>query len=255
MATCEACASETHGKCTAEKNQTVHDFASAAREAFHTPDPEIDRDGLTTTQQCILHYGSVHCAENIADVSEATRQRIKQAIMEDIEFRMRGFRVPYALETKLFDNFAHLNRDWRRIALTEVSEIENQGLIASLEPGRKVKRVGKDCACEFCQSIDGKIMEVVAADDPDKDGERHVWAGKTNIGRSACHYRKCREVRTGAARKMVGCYRCPASKLPRNMDCSRSAKAFRRPRIFQMDGRISWTSIGKRRRATDERII
>jgi hypothetical protein len=84
-----------------------------------------------------------------------------------------------------------MNRDWRRIAVTEAGENLNQGMISSLPGGAKVKRVEKyRGACAFCRSIDGKVMEVVAASAAEKDGATQVWPGKTNIGRSSSPQRR-----------------------------------------------------------------
>ena len=91
-----------------------------------------------------------------------------------------------ALQTKLFDNFSVQNRDWRRVALTESGEALNQGFIASLPTDQMVKRVEQyKGVCPYCAKIDGRVMRVTTADDPDKDGETDVWPGKNNVGRSA----------------------------------------------------------------------
>jgi hypothetical protein len=93
----------------------------------------------------------------------------------------------------LLDEFAVLNRDWRRIALTEAGEVANQGFIASLSPGAKVKRIEQyRGACPFCRKIDGVVMEVVPASKDDKDPDKMIWVGKNNVGRS------------GSPRKRVG---------------------------------------------------
>lgn len=99
-------------------------------------------------------------------------------------------RIPGApgssLQTKLLDEFATLNRDWRRIAVTEAGENANQGYVASLKPGAKVKRVEQyKGVCSWCAKIDGKVMRVVDPADPDKNGDTDIWVGKTNVGRSA----------------------------------------------------------------------
>ena len=60
-----------------------------------------------------------------------------------------------SLETKLMDQFATLNRDWRRIAVTEAGEAQTAGYIASVPRGTKVKRVEQyKNACAFCRKIE-----------------------------------------------------------------------------------------------------
>ena len=89
------------------------------------------------------------------------------------------------LQGTLLDQFADLNRDWRRIAITEAGEAANQGLVATLKPGTLVKRIEQyRGACPYCKSIDGQVYTVVSPDKPDKDGDTQIWAGKNNYGRS-----------------------------------------------------------------------
>lgn len=146
---------------------------------------------MSPVQSAILRYGNARAAENVVRLAESTRQRMRNAIMDHTKDQMmagqgESLRPSESLQTRLVDEFATLNRDWRRIALTEAGELQNQGYIASLKPGTKVKRVEQyKNACSFCRKIDGVIVEVVSADAPDKDGETQIWPGKTNVGRSA----------------------------------------------------------------------
>ena len=74
----------------------------------------------------------------------------------------------------------------RRIAVTEAGECCLQGFISSQKPGTRVRRQeAYRGVCPFCESINGKVFTVVDPADPKKDGDKSVWAGKTNIGRSA----------------------------------------------------------------------
>lgn len=148
-----------------------------------------------TKLDAVMAYGNARCAEQVVELAASARQKLKKVIMEHTFQKMNGDPAasPQDLQAKLFDEFATLNRDWRRIALTEAGENANQGMIATLTPGSRVKRLEQyKGACPFCKRIDGVVMEVVPSDAPDKDGDKQVWIGKTNIGRSA------------AARKKVG---------------------------------------------------
>lgn len=134
----------------------------------------------------ILDYGHARCADNVQAVSDATRHRIKRVIMAHQEQSLLGSNPPaHALQTQLFDEFAALNRDWRRIALTEVADNAGNGLIASLKPGTRVKRIEQyNGACAFCRKINGSVLTVVSPDKKDKNWDTEVWAGKSNVGRS-----------------------------------------------------------------------
>ena len=143
---------------------------------------------MSPSQDAMMRYARTHCAEAVVQVSESTRHRLRYAIMDHEEQRMmRAPGVPgESLETRLFDEFATLNRDWRRIAVTEAGEAANQGMVLAQKPGARLKRVEMYAgACGFCRKIDGRIMVVADPSDGDKDGDTQIWPGKTNIGRSA----------------------------------------------------------------------
>jgi len=146
------------------------------------------RFGMTAAQSAMLRWGRTHCAENIVTVADGIRQRIKAVVLD----YQRGLAlgdptIRESMQTRIADKFATANADWRRIAVTEASELMNQGLIASLEQGTRVRRLEQyKGACQFCRKIDGMEFEVIPASEAaGKDPWKFVWAGKTNIGRSA----------------------------------------------------------------------
>lgn len=148
----------------------------------------ISQFSLPRQQAAVLEFARARTAENVRSLTDSVRHRMRSTIVQHLEEEQtRAPGTPgVALEAKLFDQFAILNRDWRRIAITEAGEAQLQGFIASLAPGTKVKRVEQYFgACAFCKKIDGRIATVVAADAPEKDGETQIWPGKNNIGRSA----------------------------------------------------------------------
>lgn len=150
---------------------------------------------MSRVQRATLDYATAHAAENVQKLSDDARHRIRSVIIRHHEqqlLRIEG--TPgTSLKSDLLDSFATLNRDWRRIAVTEAGEAANQGFISTMKPGTKVRRLEHyRGACAFCRKIDGMEFDVVAPDAPDKDGWHDVWVGKSNIGRS------------GAPRKRVG---------------------------------------------------
>jgi len=149
----------------------------AARAAF----------AFTPAQSATLDFARTRAAENVRKLADDARHRMRSVIAEHVEQQMLGTGAAgSSLQTKLLDEFATLNRDWRRIAVTEAGEAQNQGFVASLKPGSKVKRVEQYRGiCAWCAKIDGRVMRVVDPSDPDKDGETDVWVGKNNVGRSA----------------------------------------------------------------------
>ena len=142
-------------------------------------------------------YAEAKAADLIVDLADRARHGIKRLVLDHLEqHHLSGVSAPadwQPLEQALRDQFGDLNRDWRRIALTEVGEAHNQGFIATLPAGTYVRRLEVYAgACAFCQKIDGAILQVVDPAQEDKDWDRQVWAGKSNVGRS------------GSPRKRVG---------------------------------------------------
>lgn len=149
--------------------------------------------GVTGAVRRSLDFARVRAVENVRSLADGVRHRMRHLVAADLEQRANGAVPPCtsSLQTKLLDEFGALNRDWRRIAVTEAGEAQTQGFIAALPAGAKVKRVEQyRGACAFCRKIDGVVMEVVDAADPDKDPDTQVWAGKNNIGRSASPRRR-----------------------------------------------------------------
>lgn len=143
---------------------------------------------MARAQRITMEFAAERCAENVRNLADDARHRMRATIADHVAQRELGAPVVggSSLETKLLDQFGILNRDWRRIAVTEAGEAQTHGYIASVPRGTKVKRVEQyRNACAFCRKIDGKVVTVVDPAAPDKDWDTQIWPGKTNIGRSA----------------------------------------------------------------------
>lgn len=141
-----------------------------------------------STVDAVMSYGQARCMQQVVDLTNSARSKVKKVILEHTFKKMQGdpAATKQDLQSRLFDEFAALNRDWRRIAVTEAGENANQGMISMLAPGSRVRRIEQyKGACPFCKKIDGVVLEVVSPDAPKKNGDLQVWVGKTNIGRSA----------------------------------------------------------------------
>jgi hypothetical protein len=142
---------------------------------------------LQAAEKSALDFARVRCAENVRALSDSVRHKMRGVVLDHLEQAQSGTPAGgHSLQTKLLDTFGTLNRDWRRIAITEAGEAQLQGLIASLKPGTKVKRVEQyEGACGFCRKIDGVVATVVEPSKPNKNPDTEIWPGKNNIGRSA----------------------------------------------------------------------
>ena len=93
-----------------------------------------------------------------------------------------------------------MNRDWRRIAETEIGSAQNNGqLLTELERRKPedeyvyMKGISSSGACPWCRNeVDGKIVILLDAP-PDSggdtmtvDGQAYtcIWPGKSNYGRN-----------------------------------------------------------------------
>lgn len=165
-----------------------HDAAAVAATLPATRAAAAQAMTLTARDEQAIDYAAAHAAEHITEIGDAARHRIRTIVFEhENQKALRNPEAtPWKLEQRLLDTFGSLNRDWRRVAVTEIGENQAQGQIASLAPGARVRRVEVyGTACPWCRSINGKVMTVVDPSKPDKDGATEVWAGKTNVGRSA----------------------------------------------------------------------
>ncbi len=161
-----------------------------ARIAGVTPTTLISAAGvieITGRRAAVLRFAQLRAADLIVDLGEQVRKQLKAAVLRYEERISLGERIaPNTLERELFDQFDLLNRDWRRIAVTEVGRNANEGFIASVPLGSKVKRLEVyESACAFCKKIHGMVFTVVSPDKKDKNGWTEVWSGKSNVGRSA----------------------------------------------------------------------
>lgn len=147
---------------------------------------------LADINYAVIDYGLANCCDHVTGFADSTRHRLKRTILEhEKSIRLEGKQPEHSLQTKLFDQFSELNRDWRRIALTEAGEMANQGFVASMPVGQKLKRLEQYVgACPFCRKIDGRVVTIVEPDKKNKDWSSQIWVGKDNVGRSASPYKR-----------------------------------------------------------------
>lgn len=136
--------------------------------------------------RAVTEFAVNRAAEHVTRVGEETRHRMRTLVAQRLERNAGGDIGGPGLETELVDAFAPLNRDWRRIAVTEAGEAQAQGYVAMQVAGSRIQRVERyRNACAWCRKIDGMIFTVVDPTEPGRDGATQVWVGKTNVGRSA----------------------------------------------------------------------
>ena len=141
---------------------------------------------LSPTERSVMEIAHARAVLHVTDLADATRRRMKGIVVRHVEQQLAGDSTEAKLQQQLFDDFGQLNRDWRRIAVTEIGEACTQGFVAAQPRGQQVERIESYAgACEFCSALHGKVFNVVAPNAPDRDGQTDIWEGKTNVGRSA----------------------------------------------------------------------
>ena len=148
---------------------------------------------LRPVEVSILRIAKARTMDSLERVAADTKAKMKSIVIEHVQAQLLGQAqgTTQALQQRLFDEFGQINRDMRRIAVTEVGECVNQGVVAATPHGSKLRRLeAYRGACEFCRSINGRVFTVVDPAAPDKDGANEVWLGKSNVGRSASPRRR-----------------------------------------------------------------
>lgn len=185
MGRVQAALGEVNAKGIDKLLQAMPGTAAAAKDEF----------GYSKLNRAVLDFAVNRAAEYVTSLADQARHQLRGIVSRHVEARELGREAGPSLQSELLDEFGLLNRDWRRIAVTEAGEAQAQGYVAAQEPGTRIKRVERyKNACNWCRKIDGAIVTVVEASKPDKDGETEVWVGKTNVGRSAAPRKRVGDV-------------------------------------------------------------
>jgi len=148
---------------------------------------------LTKKDKYAIQFSKQRSAERIRGITEQARKGIKETIWQGLVERKN----PLNVSQDLFKKFGDLNRDWRRIAITEANIAAGEGYMRKLiddqkERGKKVtKLLGQSAvdACPWCkENIHGKVFILVDKDEApiepeDPKWDTHLWPGKNNVGR------------------------------------------------------------------------
>lgn len=152
--------------------------------------PQAVQTGLVhPIDEARLRVAQASAVRHVQDLSQAARSKMRRVVIdaerERINNRTAAF-SPQRVQQALLDNFAELNRDWRRIAVSETGMNAADAFLGASANGETVRWMAHPGACAYCQSMSGRIFTVVAPEAPDKDPETQVWAGKhvLNIGRA-----------------------------------------------------------------------
>lgn len=143
---------------------------------------------LTPQEARAVQHATSHAADKITDISERHRAGVRQMVLRAQRERWSAGK----LAQELFDLYGEQNRDWRRVAITELSMAMNDAYLTGLPEGETVIGMGAENACKYCtQYVIGKSF-TVTHELPKENDYNHemnfVWAGKSNYGRRVAEY-------------------------------------------------------------------
>lgn len=144
---------------------------------------------LTPRESEAVKHAVHHAGDKMTEISEKHKAGVRQMVIQAKRERWSA----QQLASKLFDKFGDHNRDWRRVAITELAFATNDAYLSGVEEGETVVGMGAENACKHCkQYVIGKQFTVthkVPSEDTYHSDMNQVWAGKSNYGRRVAEYR------------------------------------------------------------------
>lgn len=160
--------------------------------------PRTWHDGasrMKREEQEAMEWTRVRALDGMRDLEAKAKQGLVNVL---VQARQEGL-GPREVQRRCYDRFGELNRDWRRVALTETAAAHANGQLAATageEDQWEALWVSCRGGCDHCRGWNGRTFRVVSPDKPGKNGQTEIWAGKTNIGRRAA--KKTRQGRVRA---------------------------------------------------------
>lgn len=125
-----------------------------------------------------IAYARARAAAHVTRLDQNTRHQMRTLIYAWEQSNQQVM----TLEPILRGAFGRLNRDWRRVAITEAAFNRANGLLASVALGTRFEWSAAADACPKCRNLHGRSFTLVDANDPAKDPMEHVWVGKNPVG-------------------------------------------------------------------------
>ncbi len=144
---------------------------------------------LRPYDRVMIEVAQANAARLVTDLTASARSKMKRIIVDAAKRRAGdGTAVfnPQPLSQQLQEAFGDLNRDWRRVAVTETAINAADGFLASLGTGSHVRWVVHPGCCDYCKSMKGRVFRIVRPTDPARNDQTDVWVGKQieNVGRA-----------------------------------------------------------------------
>ena len=157
---------------------------------------------LTLRETKALEWTVSHGSQHLSNATNDTTNRVRSIVFDNLKQNKGWRQLRKDLEDEFFNDEKELNRNWKRVAISETNAAFNQGYLAQLKPGEWVMGFSLPDACDFCAKyIDGKVYPVIDPGTKSMDyshlnrdspeykrlswlWENAVWQNKDNFGRS-----------------------------------------------------------------------
>lgn len=143
--------------------------------------------GLQGQEQEALQYAINRAGEYVASTDQKLLSGIKQLVIQAKQERWSA----QELASKLFDRFGEHNRDWRRIAVTELGYAGNNGYLGTLSEGDTLMIQEAADMCPHCERLNVGRVFTFRESGRDADVDKDIWIGKNNVGRKTKDWVAC----------------------------------------------------------------
>lgn len=144
---------------------------------------------LTPRESEAVKHAIHHAGDKMTEISDKHQAGVRQLVIQAKRERWSA----QQLASKLYDKYGEHNRDWRRVAITELALATNDAYLSGIEEGETVVGMGAENACKHCkQYVIGKTFTVThkpPSEDTYHGDMNQVWVGKSNYGRRVAEYR------------------------------------------------------------------
>lgn len=154
--------------------------------------------GLSIEEAMALQQAVEESAMLMTNTTQSTIQTVREALVENIKRNGDGKQIVSKLRELVKDDVGEINRNWKRVCVTEANSIFANGYLAMMKEGDYVVGMSMPDACGHClEVINGQVYKVRKDTPPDYSNmkgdeyekwahvwETEVWEGKNNFGRS-----------------------------------------------------------------------
>jgi hypothetical protein len=143
---------------------------------------------LTPHEAESVKHAALHAGDKLTEISAKHIAGVRQLVIQAKRERWTAQRLAQAL----FDKFGDHNRDWRRVAITELAFATNDAFLSGCSEGDRVIGMGAVNACPHCKRlIIGKEF-IIRSTPPEREtyttDTKEIWLGKSNYGRRVAEY-------------------------------------------------------------------